>query len=133
MPTIVLADDHHIVRQGFRALLDSVPDFTVLGEAGNGLTAIDLVEKLQPQILIVDLMLPGLNGLEVINQTRHRSPKTHVIVLSMPHLDPRGSPAFDVVQRGIAEARQVPFGSVYQAAFDAPKQRLRVGVCLAQD
>src|SRR5207248_7624383 len=84
--TSVLADDHHIVRQGFRALLDSVPDFTVLGEAGNGLTALDLVDKLQPQILIVDLMLPGLNGLEVINQTRHRSPKTHVIVLSM-HAD----------------------------------------------
>ena len=86
MPTIVLADDHHIVRQGFRALLDSVPSFTVVGEAANGLAAVDLVEKLHPQILIVDLMLPGLNGLEVINQTRHRAPKTHVIVLSM-HAD----------------------------------------------
>jgi len=86
MPTIVLADDHHIVRQGFRALLESIPDFVVVGEADNGLAAVDLVEKLQPQILIVDVMLPGLSGLEVVAQVKRRSPKTRVIVLSM-HAD----------------------------------------------
>src|SRR5260370_5413632 len=86
IPTILLAEDHNIVRQGFRALLERVPDFTIVGETDNGLAAVDLVEKLHPQVLLIDLTLPGLNGLDVINQTRYPSPPTYVIVLSM-HAD----------------------------------------------
>jgi len=65
MPTIILSDDHHIVRQGFRALLEKQPDFKVLADTGNGLDVLPLVEQLKPEILIIDLMMPGLNGLEV--------------------------------------------------------------------
>lgn len=83
MPTILLADDHHIVRQGLRALLESEKDFYLIGEAGNGLEAIQLVKNLQPDVLIVDLMMPGLNGLEVIRQVNQHSPKTRTVVLSM--------------------------------------------------
>jgi DNA-binding NarL/FixJ family response regulator len=81
--SIFLADDHQVVRQGLRSLLEAQPNFTVLGEADDGLDAITQVEKLQPNILLLDLMLPGLNGLEVARQCQQRVPKTRVIILSM--------------------------------------------------
>jgi len=60
MTTIVLVDDHHLVRQGLQALLETEPDFSFIGEAGDGLEALRLVEALNPNVLIVDLMMPGL-------------------------------------------------------------------------
>lgn len=81
--TIVLADDHHVVRQGLRALLEGEPRFTVVGEAATGLEAIALVERLQPAVLVVDLMMPNLNGLEVTRQVSQRVPRTRTIILSM--------------------------------------------------
>ena len=77
---ILLADDHHIVRQGLKALLRSEPEFVVIAEAGDGLEAISLVEKLHPDVAVVDLMMPGLSGLEVARQI-HTA--TRVIILSM--------------------------------------------------
>ena len=81
--TIVLADDHKVVRQGLRAVLEFEPGFRVIGEAGNGLDATRLVERLRPNVLVLDLMIPGLSGLEVTRQLRKRSPKTRVVILSM--------------------------------------------------
>ena len=86
--TIVLADDHHVVRHGLRAVLEAEPLFSVLGEAGDGLEAVDLVTKLKPRVLIVDLMMPGLNGLEVTRRARKDSPDTQVVVLSMHASEP---------------------------------------------
>lgn len=83
MTTIVLADDHHIVRQGLRALLEVEPGFTVVAEAGDGLEALQLVEQLVPNVLVLDLMMPGLNGLEVTRQLTKHSPKTGIVILSM--------------------------------------------------
>ncbi len=83
MPRLVLADDHQIVRQGLRALLAAEPDLDVVGEAADGLAVVSLVERLRPDVLIVDLMMPGLSGLEVTRQVRQRSPHTQVIILSM--------------------------------------------------
>src|SRR6266508_1019558 len=81
--TIVLADDHKVVRQGLRAVLEFEPDFRVIGEAGNGLDATRLVERLRPNVLVLDLMIPGLSGLEVTRQLGKRAPKTRVVILSM--------------------------------------------------
>jgi len=81
--TIILADDHHVVRQGLRALLEAEPDFRVVGEAGDGLEAIQLVERLQPAVLVLDLVMPGLSGLEATRQVRQRSPQTRIVILSM--------------------------------------------------
>jgi DNA-binding NarL/FixJ family response regulator len=81
--TIVLADDHHVVRQGLRALLEAEPGFSVVAEAADGLAAADLVERLKPNVLVLDLMMPRLSGLEVARQVRRRSPQTRVVVLSM--------------------------------------------------
>jgi len=62
--TIVLADDHTVVREGLGALLNAEPDFRVVGEANDGLEAVRLTERLQPSVLLVDLAMPGLVGLE---------------------------------------------------------------------
>jgi len=85
--TVLLADDHPIVRQGLRHLLEAEPDIKILGEASDGLQAVQLSEKFKPNVLIVDLMMPGLNGLEVVRQVKDRSPATFSIVLSMQSAD----------------------------------------------
>jgi two-component system, NarL family, response regulator NreC len=81
--TIVVADDHHLVRQGLRMLLAAEPDFQIAGEAGDGLEALRLVKELQPDALVLDLMMPVLNGLEVTRRVSQRSPQTRVVILSM--------------------------------------------------
>lgn len=81
--TIVLADDHQVVRQGLRALLDAEVDLKVIAEAGDGLEAIRRVEALSPRVLVLDLMMPGLNGLDVVRQVRKISTHTQVVILSM--------------------------------------------------
>lgn len=80
MIRIVLADDHTVVREGFRMVLETQNDFLVVGEACGGLEAISLVEQLRPDVLVVDLMMPGINGLEVVRQVRKL---THTVVLTM--------------------------------------------------
>jgi DNA-binding NarL/FixJ family response regulator len=80
---VILADDHPIVRQGLRALLEGGVDCRVVGEAADGLTAIDLIARLRPDVAIVDLQMPDLNGLEVARRARERAPKTRVVILSM--------------------------------------------------
>ena len=83
MITILLADDHSIVRQGLRALLEVEPDFCIVGEAVDGLEVTQLIEYLRPDVLVLDLMMPGLDGLEVTRRVNQRSPQTRVIILSM--------------------------------------------------
>jgi two-component system response regulator NreC len=81
--SILIADDHAVVRLGLRLLLEAESDFAVVGEVGDGLEALLQVERLRPDVLILDLVMPGLNGVEVIRQVRKRAPKTRVVVLSM--------------------------------------------------
>jgi DNA-binding NarL/FixJ family response regulator len=81
--TVVLADDHAVVRQGLRALLKAEPGFEVIGETDDGLEALSVVERLRPAVLILDVMMPGLNGLDVARQIARRFPATRVVVLSM--------------------------------------------------
>src|SRR5262245_14197949 len=81
--TVMLADDHQMVRQGLRAILDSTPGFRVVGEAADGPETVRLAERLRPDVLVLDLMMPGLNGLEATRQALRRSPGTRVVMLSM--------------------------------------------------
>lgn len=87
MIRIVLADDHQVVREGLRVLLDGIADFSVVGEECDGLRVADLVDRLRPDVLVVDLMMPGLGGLEVTRRVTERTPGTRVVILSM-HADP---------------------------------------------
>jgi two-component system, NarL family, response regulator NreC len=81
--SLVLADDHPVVRRGMRAILESDADFSIVGEASDGLETVRLVERLKPDVLVLDLMMPGLSGLEALRILRERTPKTRVVVLSM--------------------------------------------------
>ena len=81
--TVVLAEDHHVVRQGLKALLEAQPDVRVVGEAADGIEAAELTERIKPSVLLLDLLLPGLGGLDVARRVTKRSPRTKVVVLSM--------------------------------------------------
>lgn len=83
MTTIVLADDHHVVRQSFRLLLEAEPDLYVIGEAASGLEAIGLVERLRPDLLLIDIMMPELNGIEVARRVKKQLSRTVIVVLTM--------------------------------------------------
>lgn len=80
---LVLADDHPVVREGLRALLDSEPDLEVVGQADRGEDVEGLVEQLQPDVVVLDLMMPGSAGLEVARQLAPRAPATRVLILTM--------------------------------------------------
>jgi len=80
---ILLADDHRLMRQGLRALLEEQPDITVAGEAENGKLAVQLSAKLMPDIIIMDISMPGLNGIDATSQILSTCSKSKVIALSM--------------------------------------------------
>ncbi len=88
MTTALIADDHEIVRRGLRGILEAEGSCQVIGEAADGLSAAQLVEKHKPHILILDLNMPRLHGMEVLRQARHSSPHTRAIVLSMHNDEP---------------------------------------------
>ncbi|GIU79798.1 MAG: DNA-binding response regulator [Bryobacteraceae bacterium] len=80
---ILLADDHSLVRQGFRRILESHPDFEIVGEAADGRQAVEMTEKLKPDVVVMDVAMPGLNGIDATRQICETSPRTRVLALSM--------------------------------------------------
>ena len=80
---IVLADDHALVRQGFTALLAAIPDFEVVGEAGNGREALQLIRALAPEVALMDISMPELNGLDATAHALRVQPQLKVIIVSM--------------------------------------------------
>jgi DNA-binding NarL/FixJ family response regulator len=85
---IFLADDHLIVRDGIRALLEKEKDFTVVGEAANGREAVERIPKLSPEVVVLDIAMPQLNGIEAARQLLALQPRLRIVVLSM-HSDKR--------------------------------------------
>jgi DNA-binding NarL/FixJ family response regulator len=81
--TVVLAEDHGVVRQALRSLIEKEFGFSVVGEASDGLQVADIVERTRPDVLILDLVLPGLGGLDVAREVVRRSPRTRIVILSM--------------------------------------------------
>lgn len=81
--TILLADDHRIVRDGLKLLLSAEPDFNVVGETGDGLEAARLAEQLEPNVVVTDLIMPSLRGLELVRLLKQRVPTSRVVILSM--------------------------------------------------
>ena len=80
--TLLLADDHTVVRQGLRALLQAEPDLHIAGEADTGRQAVQLAKSLKPDVVVMDIAMPGLNGLEATRQILKLAPNTRVLILS---------------------------------------------------
>jgi two-component system, NarL family, response regulator NreC len=81
--TILLADDHGVVRQGFRRILEAQSDLEIVGEASNGREAVELASELCPDIVVMDVAMPELNGVEATRRVVEKSPRTRVLALSM--------------------------------------------------
>ncbi len=80
---VLLADDHTLMRAGLRVLLERQPDLAVVGEAEDGRQTLQLVETLQPDVVVMDIAMPNLNGIEATRQIVDKSPRTSVVILSM--------------------------------------------------
>src|SRR3989441_6306573 len=80
--TVLLADDHKVLRQGLRALLETEDNIHVVGEAENGRQAVEMTKRLQPDVVLMDIAMPLLNGLEATRQINARHPKSKVLILS---------------------------------------------------
>lgn len=86
--TVLVADDHPLVRRGMRSLLENEPGISVVGEAEDGLQVLQMAEKYRPEVVLLDMMMPNLNGLEAIKTLRQRFPRIHLIVVSMQSAEP---------------------------------------------
>lgn len=83
MIRVILAEDHHLVRQGLRSLLEKVTDIEIVAEAENGQEAVKLAEQLTPEVLVMDIAMPRLNGIQAAEQIRSLGIMTQVVILSM--------------------------------------------------
>ncbi|MFL6466931.1 MAG: response regulator [Pyrinomonadaceae bacterium] len=79
---VLIAEDHQTVREGIKLLVDGQPDMEVIGEAGDGATAIAMYEKLQPDLIVMDISMPVLNGLKATKQLRNKFPKSRILTLT---------------------------------------------------
>src|ERR1700694_5736342 len=83
MIRVLLADDHAMVRKGFRLILEAQPDMEIVGEAGNGREAIEEAEKSHPDVIVMDVAMPELNGIEATRRLYASAPRTRILALSM--------------------------------------------------
>jgi NarL family two-component system response regulator LiaR len=90
---ILIADDHAIVRKGIRALLSTEPDIEVIGEAGNGAEAVALAQKTSPDVILMDLVMPKVDGIEATRQISEQQPGAHILVLTSFAADDKVFPA----------------------------------------
>ena len=103
--TVLLAEDHAIVREGFRKLLEAEEDFEVVGEANNGRMAVEMTKKLRPDVVVMDIAMPLLNGLEATRQILKELPSTRILILSahsddayLEHLNAVGAAGYLIKQ-----------------------------------
>lgn len=91
--TILLVDDHEIVRQGVRAFLEAHDEFEIVGETNNGAEAVKMVEEFVPDVVLMDLIMPGMDGVEATRLIKNVSPRSQIVVLTSYHEDEHIFPA----------------------------------------
>ena len=97
---VLVADDHEVVRKGLRSILEEQPGWEVTAEASDGREAVDKVRSLRPDVSVVDVSMPGLNGLEATRQMLRNDPQTRVLILTMHESDPLIREVLDAGARG---------------------------------
>jgi len=95
MIRVLVADDHPLIRHGIRAVMDTEPDMTVVGEAGDGQAAVDLARQLNPDVILLDLVMPGKGGVEAIREIRRDNPEARILVVSGYDTDDLVFPAIE--------------------------------------
>jgi DNA-binding NarL/FixJ family response regulator len=83
MISVIVVDDHHLVRQGIRSLLEKAPDMRVVGEAADGVEAVKLAQQLKPDVVVMDILMPNMNGTQAAERMRSLIPAPRVILLTM--------------------------------------------------
>ncbi|MDC9719844.1 MAG: response regulator transcription factor [Gammaproteobacteria bacterium] len=106
--SVVLVDDHEIVRVGFGRLIETTNDIKVIGEASSGEEAYQLVQNLNPDIIIMDINMPGIGGLEAIIRIRRRNPKAKIIALTVHETEPFPTRVLDAGAKAYLSKRCVP-------------------------
>jgi NarL family two-component system response regulator LiaR len=91
--TVLLVDDHEVVRRGVRAFLETCDEFAVVGEAETGVQAVQLAEERVPDVVLMDLIMPDMDGVEATRQVKNVSPRTQIVVLTSYHEDEHIFPA----------------------------------------
>ncbi len=81
--SVLLVDDHALVRKGFRRMIEDDAGITVIGEAGSGLEAVQLAQQLKPQVIVMDMAMPGMDGVQATREILRHMPKTGIVILSM--------------------------------------------------
>ncbi|MFI6155355.1 response regulator [Kitasatospora sp. NPDC051170] len=118
--TLILVDDHPVVRDGLRGMFDSAPDFRVLGEASDGVEAVALAERLDPDVVLMDLRMPGGGGVEAIAELTRRGARSKVLVLTTYDTDSDTLPAIEA-------------GATGYLLKDAPREELFTAVRAAAE
>ncbi|ARF75351.1 DNA-binding response regulator [Kitasatospora albolonga] len=118
--TLVLVDDHPVVRDGLRGMFTAAPGFEVLGEASNGVDALDAVERLDPDVVLMDLRMPGGGGVAAITELTRRGSRARVLVLTTYDTDSDTLPAIEA-------------GATGYLLKDAPREELFAAVRAAAD
>ncbi|MFF1258449.1 MULTISPECIES: response regulator transcription factor [unclassified Streptomyces] len=118
--SLLIVDDHPVVRDGLRGMFESAGDFTVLGEASNGVEAVELTARLDPDVVLMDLRMPGGNGVDAIKELARRGARARVLVLTTYDTDSDTLPAIEA-------------GATGYLLKDAPREELFTAVRAAAD
>ena len=122
---ILLADDHEVVRKGLRALLEAQPGWKVIAEAVDGRDAVEKAKELRPDVAIVDIGMPCLNGLEATRQIMKKAPRTRVLILTMHDTNPLIQQVVKAGARGTDASRWRFHASVRLCAANAQGRSIR--------
>jgi DNA-binding NarL/FixJ family response regulator len=112
---ILIVDDHPVVRDGLNAILETQPDFEVIGEAGDGQEAVAQVERLRPDVVLLDLDMPGLDGLGALQQIMKQRPDTKVIIFTVFDTDERILTAVQAGAQGYLLKGDAPRNEIFRA------------------
>ncbi len=104
---ILIVDDHEIFRRGLRSLLESRPEFEILGEAADGLQAVEKASQLKPDLIVMDVSMPQLDGLQATRQIRKKLPETKILILSQHDTSHMLSAALEAGANGYVTKSQV--------------------------